>query len=141
MSDAEGPARQAAAFSWNSPIPYTVISEWETVSGLHTHTVRYVVLDNELDAASDEMLLWPGDGAIFSDRCPEYVKSLTPVNYAPLMEMHRGTYRGECHDIYGPGGIIMERKQSFRIPTIERERLTLDVGFNLPSPDTAFVLS
>ena len=120
---------------------YTVISEWETVSGLHTHTVRYVVLDNELDAASDEMLLWPGDGAIFSDRCPEYVKSLTPVNYAPLMEMHRGTYRGECHDIYGPGGIIMERKQSFRIPTIERERLTLDVGFNLPSPDTAFVLS
>ena len=102
---------------------YTVISEWETVSGLHTHTVRYV------------------DGAIFSDRCPEYVKSLTPVNYAPLMEMHRGTYRGECHDIYGPGGIIMERKQSFRIPTIERERLTLDVGFNLPSPDTAFVLS
>ncbi len=61
---------------------YTVISEWETVSGLHTHTVRYVVLDNELDAASDEMLLWPGDGAIFSDRCPEYVKSLTPVNYA-----------------------------------------------------------
>ena len=87
------------------------------------------------------MLLWPGDGAIFSDRCPEYVKSLTPVHYAPLMEMHRGTYRGECHDIYGPGGIIMERKQSFRIPTIERERLTLDVGFNLPSPDTAFVLS
>ena len=29
---------------------YTVISEWETVSGLHTHTVRYVVLDNELEA-------------------------------------------------------------------------------------------
>lgn len=36
---------------------YTIISEWETVSDLHTHTVRYIVLDNRLDAASDEMLL------------------------------------------------------------------------------------
>ena len=87
------------------------------------------------------MLLWPGNGDAFSDRCPEYAKKLVPLHAAPLMEMLRGTYRGECHDTYGPGGIIMERKQIFRIPTIERERLNLDVGFRLPSPDTAFVLS
>ena len=36
---------------------YTVISEWEAVCGVRTHTVRYVGLDNGLDAASDEMLL------------------------------------------------------------------------------------
>lgn len=40
---------------------------------------------------------------------------------------------------------LMTRKpfpnKRFPIPTIERERLTLDVGFSLPSPDTAFVLS
>ena len=120
---------------------YTVVSTWETVCGLHTHTVRYVIFDDELNAASDEMLLWPGDGDAFSDRCPEYAKKLVPLHAAPLMEMLRGTYRGEYHDTYGPGGIIMERKQIFRIPTIERERLNLDVGFCLPSPDSAFSLS
>lgn len=89
---------------------WTVVTRWALdAETLVAHTVRYELLDSDFHAASDSMLLWYGTDAElggWSDRIPP------------------------CHA--GKGGMHVEprmlaappdRFETFRLPTIEPERL------------------
>ena len=108
-----------------------------------THRVLYTVLDHEFDAASDNACLWHGYSGEFggwANRFPAWAKGLAPATIEPMMEVvPRAFGRNGTEDEIDDEGRIIERRQTFGMPTIERARL-LDTNINerTPSLDTAF---
>jgi len=90
------------------------------------HRVQYSILDGELDAITDSMVLWSamatGLGG-FSNRRPATAKDWTPAQAQPRMELV-SRERGGCYsDTLDSAGRIVERAETWRVPTVERERV------------------
>lgn len=109
------------------------------------HEVDYKILDDEFDAASDDMKLWYAcDKSLggWSDRRPDYARDhFAPGMYAePMMEVELGQDRPETEDeIDATTGYIFFRHQTFVMPTLERERiLNTRLTDRMPSINSAF---
>lgn len=90
------------------------------------HRVQYSVLDDELDAITDSMVLWsamaPELGG-FPDRRPVASKDWTPAQAQPRMELVSRERDGCYSDTLDSTGRIMERTETWHVPTVERERV------------------
>lgn len=132
------------------PITYT--ARW-AVDGEHVarHVVEYGLIDQDFDTASEEMTLWSACGESlggWKSRWPESWRDdrITPVFNRARMEFFRrdmgqGQMLGGAkrHDTFDDRGFILERRQTFPMPTIERERLSSPLaGPRMPSLDHAF---
>jgi hypothetical protein len=116
---------------------------------LVTHRVIYRLLDDDFDAASDDMMLWyagsPESGG-WSSRWPAWAEGLAPVHAQPLMRIlpvhsaHEADQKTRTIDKTDSQGWIVERHQVFAMPTIERERITRNDFKEIPWPplETAF---
>ncbi|WP_061289930.1 DUF6012 family protein [Azotobacter vinelandii] len=120
---------------------FTVVTRW-AVAASHTatHRLRYIVLDEEFDALSENMLLWSyGD---WKPRWPDHYKHLAPVQIQPRMEVSpQLENKREVVDRLDRQGFLIERSEVFRLHTIERDRLlNVDrhVMERIPSLDMAF---
>jgi len=112
-----------------------------------THRVDYKLLDHDFDTASENQMLWYAACAElggWSNRWPspdlrqsrpvmevlprEYSEREKPVTYRDTLDVERG--------------LIVERCQTFRLPTIERGRLTHPRfrGCRFPPLEAAFRL-
>jgi len=112
-----------------------------------THKVRYVVLDQDFDAASDDMTVWgkhsrqPGVSSLgdWENRDPAWARAdgVFPCNAEPAMEvLPRTDVRYLATTDVMEGNYISERRQEFHIPTIEKERM-LGTWLNTRMPDIA----
>lgn len=108
-----------------------------------THSVDYKVLDRDFDAASDSMILWHAcceELGGWSNRVPLGGQRNVPLYTEPLMEVVRreGSRARVSEDTFG-GGCIVMRRESFGMPTIERDRiLRSKLNQRLPSAEMIF---
>jgi hypothetical protein len=98
-----------------------------------THNVTYKLLDKDFRGASDDMTLWYAYGPIdpenygpeaefkFRNRFPDWAKDIPPVKAQPQMEAFP-TMRSYETDKLGHDGRLLERSETFALPTIEPER-------------------
>jgi hypothetical protein len=114
-------------------------------SAILTHHVHYKLLDHDFDAASDDMTLWYASSPTLggrSKRWPAWANDVPPVLAEPIMEAlpaHTGP-RVTSEDVLDERGLIVCRRQTFPMPTIERARI-LSSQFNerIPQLGAAFV--
>lgn len=124
----------------------TVVTRWK-VEGeeVITHTTKLNVVDSELEAISDNMMLWCGFGGSangdFRERTPASMMTFSPLEAQPVMQTKI------CVDSCSRNGtdtvennFIKERVQYMDVPTIEVERLSSMAGLsrNLPKTHEAF---
>lgn len=111
---------------------FTSVARWAiNADSIVTHKTNYIVLDEDFDAVSDSMPLWYATGnelGNWSSRWPECSNELIPASAQPRMDVWPATNggiarQGEVTDILGPNGLILERNETFRMPTIERDRI------------------
>jgi hypothetical protein len=106
-----------------------------------THHVHYRLLDHDFDAASDHLVfLYACSAGLggWSSRWPENAKGIPPVKEEPVMEVVPLMNRAESEDTYD-GEWITTRRETFAMPTIERERLVNTKFHNrTPTIDEAF---
>lgn len=125
---------------------FTVMARWAVhAERVVTHRVRYILTDNEHDTVSDMMVLWgnwrarKGLGAHYMTVPPDW----TPSTLQPRMDLTLGhTRKGEIVD-YRIDGLVVERNETFRLPTIDRARLESlrQVFDRLPTPASAFMVA
>ena len=118
---------------------FSVLTRWAiNAERTLTRRVNYLVIDEDYDTVSDDMLLW-------DSRWPEEALGFVPSRAQPRMDVWTAeaslhARQGEVKDTYRDGMIAL-REETFRIPTIERERLLgqdFIVRDRLPSIDMAF---
>ncbi|EJZ60958.1 Hypothetical protein I1A_000037 (plasmid) [Pseudomonas fluorescens R124] len=125
---------------------FTVVTRWN-VEGSHiaTHRVRYLVLDEEFDAVSDNMMLWH---AIHGDerwktRIPDLYLGIAHVAVQPRMDVKPRRERSDAVVYaFDEQGCVVERSETFLMHTIERERLHGHYCSNnerIPGIEAAFV--
>jgi hypothetical protein len=105
------------------------------------HHVSCKLPDREFGAASDHMMLWSATYGGWGDRRPEAARRTGPVFTEPVMELiPKGTVRPGIEDVIDKeSGWIVERRQVFAMPTIERERLLCtDFTDRMPRIESAF---
>jgi hypothetical protein len=133
---------------------FTVVTRW-AVEGdtLLTHRVRHVILDREHDAVTDRMGFWnalsPRYGG-FSNRWPaNLMKVINRAVVEPRMDVLAADSHShlneifEVHDVLSPAGLVRERSETIRTPTVERARLLWPrslYGDRMPSIEAAFVV-
>jgi hypothetical protein len=130
-----------------------------------THRVRYSLLDQAFDAASDHMILWHrfsktiGSHEDWPSRWPNgewhgtaYCEprmetGLYPINQAKCGghihpgDPHEIARRGRMRDTLDADGRILEREEDCPLPTIERGRFSSWIaGDRMPSLESAFRL-
>jgi hypothetical protein len=115
-----------------------------------THRVQYRLLDQDFDAATDDATLWgawlPSNGkdwpGPWPDRQPAWARALAGLAVDPCMQIRslpenerleadreEAKHQKQLTDMLDEHGIIIERREIFPMPTVERERLT-DPRFN-----------
>jgi hypothetical protein len=115
-----------------------------------THRIQYRLLDQDFDAATDAATLWCAWSAFngkdwpgpWPDRRPAWVRGLVDLAVEPCMQIRsptenerleadreKASHQNQLTDTLDEDGIIIERREIFSMPTIERERLT-DPRFN-----------
>lgn len=123
---------------------FSTITRWAVgADRVISHKVRYVVVDQDMDAVTESVLLWsamsPGLGG-FSKRWPAGTDLIAPCQ--PSMELVSGDRGGHYVDKVDPSGLIIERSEEFRVPTVERERVLYDSKISIydriPTADMAF---
>ncbi|ONC41620.1 hypothetical protein AQ914_18185 [Burkholderia pseudomallei] len=123
---------------------YTVTTRWAIRAEIiATHRVHYVVLDEEYDTVTDNMVLWyrmsEGLGG-WPSRWPDAHKDAVPCHAQPRMQFSQAPQRaGQVVDrMTGP--LSLERVETFPIPTIERERLLSprSITERIPTIEAAF---
>lgn len=106
---------------------FTVVTRW-AVADRHiaTHRVRYLVLDDEYDTVSENMMLWSavhGDSR-WAARYPGDYNDFSPVDVQPSMRVRPPVQqKNDAADVLDEQGFIRERSETFLMHTIERERL------------------
>ena len=119
---------------------FTGITRWEVAKRVVTHKVQYLVLDEEFDAISEDMVFWHGpSNTKWRSRWPEIAKNWTPASAQPRMELSSSARDGIYSDRHENGNIV-ERTEVFHLRTIERERITdrLSVSGRTPAIAQAF---
>lgn len=110
-----------------------------------THEVRHLVLDDEMDAITESMVLWYSIGKGWQDRCPAWARRdtrITPAAAQPRMEIvpcaDRQGHFTDCLE----AGLIVHRVEIFPVPTVERARLEnrslFSDDWRLPPPEHVF---
>lgn len=118
---------------------FTCVTRWAIAAErLAVHHVRYRVLDSEFDAATESMVFWYAFSESlggWSNRWPEWATEIAPVVGEATMEVLPPDGDGrtavkncapglrECRDRVDERGWIVERHETFAMPTIERQRL------------------
>lgn len=128
---------------------FTTLTRW-AVGGdrVVNHQVQYFVLDDELDAITDCMVLWhamsPSLGG-FSRRWPAVAEEWTPAAAQPRMELVSRDRAGHYADRLDAAGRIVERAEAFQVHTVERERVLYKSKSDLydrnPTAEMAFRVS
>jgi hypothetical protein len=120
---------------------YTVVTRWAlSAEMIATHRVNYVVLDEEFDTVSDNMVLWHAwAGRQWASRWPNGYHVGSPAECQPRMQLTPSPDRvGPFKDAV-VNDIIVERTEVFHIPTLERDRVTGGRSLDrLPPVDSAF---
>jgi hypothetical protein len=125
---------------------FTTITRWAVgADRIVNHQVQYFVLDDELDAITDHMVLWygmsPGLGG-FTRRWPSVANDWTPAAAQPRMELVSRERAGHYADRIDDAGRVIERAEVFQLHTVERERVlyrsTSDIYARIPTADMAF---
>lgn len=107
---------------------FNIVTRWAVdAERVVTHNIRYVVLDEELDAISTDMTMWYAmceSLGGWSSRWPKTVYSgeHPPVALQPRMELVPSKRAAEYTDLMDKQLLVM-RSEVFQVPTIERERL------------------
>src|SRR5262249_5516850 len=126
---------------------FHVVARWGVAAELVvTHRIHYKLLDREFDFASDDMMLWNAMSESlggWSRGMPAWVGTQFPAQGSPLMvfEDSPGTKKPDgilLEDVRNERGHIIERKQEFPMPTIERGRLRVNSGIARPTQSSAF---
>jgi hypothetical protein len=127
------------------------VARWSVENSLlATHCVHYKVVDNDFDAASDDMTLWKSCldsfGRISEDRTPAWAKGTAAAGREPVMEViaeasDRHVMRSDIADTLD--GVeckwIVSRCETFTMPTIERARIVnSELNERMPSLSMAF---
>jgi hypothetical protein len=124
---------------------YTTVARWGLLGteDVVTHRVNYIVRDDEFDAVTDNMLLWYAMGE-WSSRWPKWATGLVPASAQPRMDAIAKfgvRNQGNFNDVITPQGLIVERNETFWVPTLERGRVagqTVGRMYQLPSVAMAF---
>lgn len=121
------------------PEHFEVICHWGVPNfGTITHKIDYFINDRELDAVSDAMLLWamPAEnGLMFENRFIDLYANTTPAQACPRMAFTNDKGKtGEFEDLV-EAGMILSRKETFIMPSIEKERLMGEVAESIRIPD------
>ncbi|RMR16843.1 hypothetical protein ALP90_200106 [Pseudomonas amygdali pv. ulmi] len=123
---------------------FTVVTRW-AVAARHIakHSVRYIITDEEFDTVTEEMMLWsathPSQGE-YKSRYPIGFTYGSPLESQPRMEAFKRIKRvGEFTDELDKHGAVIERSELFRLPTVERDRLSISFfGDRMPAIESAF---
>lgn len=131
---------------------YTMLAHWQTpgLPGFVVHEVRHEIIDSDFEFLSDEMVFWGRDSS-FPARGLGLTGNFTPSQAKPFMshfDTDHGPVRAKSHgsvtDEVRPGSChIVHRREVFRQPTLERERL-IDTRLHLarfPTLDEALSVS
>lgn len=113
---------------------FTTVTRWSLAAEvLVTHRVRYIVLDDDFDAATDNMVHWFAFRD-FQSRLPPFARDWAPVKAQPCMDVLRGHSErvGDVVDVTTRSGLIEEREETFRMPTVERRRLIPEASKDAP---------
>lgn len=109
---------------------FTVVSRWAISNKrLVTHRLSYTVLDEELDAVTDNMAFWrpyycKESGELQPSRWPASAIGQTPSQAKPRMELTpREDVRSTAQD-FVMRGCIVERTEVFHMPTVSKTLLT-----------------
>lgn len=125
---------------------FNVTTEWCLPDNtLLTHRVRYIVLDDEYDTISENMLSWyatSSTGGERESRWPEVSAYTSPAKSQPRMGVVKNDGRsGEITDVLNSSGNLVERQEVFRLHTIQRDRVLkpeFRTGARLPFLAEAF---
>lgn len=124
---------------------FECVTRWAIeATAVVTHRVQYMLSDQEFDAASDDMVLWYAcnEDRNWSNRWPPDKERLAPVRLEPVMELTGRSIgrRANTRDTFDQAlGWITLRRQTFEMPTIERNRLLGDTWHNrVPKIGDAF---
>lgn len=129
-------------FAVDGPVEfYTVTTRWRLlISGkVISHEVMYQVLENEHEAVTDGMLLW-GATEELPSRWPDFANGYVIAVHQPRMDLETSNGRlGEMVDTMDCSGLILERRELFRLPSVEKVRLTRrdSISSRLPLLHTA----
>ncbi|MGR5296854.1 DUF6012 family protein [Vibrio mediterranei] len=111
----------------NSIDTFTMNAHWRAFDGSTlNHIVQYSLEDSEFDTVSDDIFLWGrliNGAGHFGNRTPTALRVFSPHQLRPTMEIVPLSFHLHAHDIRDNRGIILERRQSLSMPTIERNRL------------------
>jgi len=135
-------------FETSTKVPsFTVETRWAIHAEIiAAHRVRYVVLDDDFDAVTDNMGLWyamsEGLGG-WRSRWPEAHKDAVPASAQPRMQLSAEPQRPGRVAISVTSPQTFERSETFPVPTVERERLLSRRSFDerIPTIDSAFKIS
>lgn len=125
---------------------FTTLTRWAVgADRVINHQVQYFVLDDELDAITDAMVLWNGMSPSlggFSRRWPTVAENWTPAAAQPRMELVSRERAGHYADRLDSAGRVLERAEVFQVHTVERERVLFnsksDIYDRIPTADMAF---
>jgi hypothetical protein len=121
---------------------FTAVTTWRIDDADNVvHRVCYTVTDSTFDAVSEHMTLW-GATRTHESRWPtQNEERMAPLHYQPCMELQPGLdRRGVYQDTVDEANWIVERVEWFKLPSIERSRLTTPIATSLriPPVDHAF---
>lgn len=123
---------------------YTVITSWLVNDQLIRHQVKHQVLDRQFDAVSDDMTLWynyTNTNKDWQSRWPEQYTEV-PIERQPRMDVIANeTVRPKDVVDKVEGVIIVERQETFKLHTIERDRIFGKIGIyhdRMPTIEDAF---
>jgi hypothetical protein len=127
---------------------FTVVTRWAMdCDQVLTHKVNYKVIDTEFDAITDNMTFWYGTSESlgnWSSRWPVMDANTSPANSRPgmaaLAQEQSGAIRmGEVDDILNCAGFLIQRTETFSLPTVEPDRLiNSKINNRLPTLGNAF---
>ncbi|CUJ69606.1 Uncharacterised protein [Achromobacter sp. 2789STDY5608633] len=108
---------------------FTTVTRW-AVNGdrVLTHEVQHILLDQDHDAATENMVLWYASGhgnREFPRRWPEHVNYGPPVSTQPLMDLRPSERHGTYEDTVDGSGWLTKRRETFYMHTIERDRIDI----------------
>ncbi len=123
---------------------FNVITRWAVAANhIATHKVRYILTDDDFDTATEEMTLWgeftPSFGG-YKSRYPIGWNYGSPMQSEPRMDVLNEWDRvGDITDKVNQHGVLIERSEVFRLPTLERDRFTIShFRHRMPSIESAF---
>jgi hypothetical protein len=115
-----------------------VIARWAVSDGgIYTHRVHYKLLDSDFPAASDKLQLWYAyTGTPWQDRRPKWIGGFQRRG-EQIERRRQPTAQGRASKDTIVDGRLVERVETFPMPTIEPERITRQTNASIRMPKLA----